>query len=79
MDLSAKHVGFVLASYAVAFTLLTVLVGAILVRMRHVRRRLAALEAEGASRRAAASPAPARAEMSDRAQAASPEQGQEAT
>ena len=80
MDLSAKHVGFVLSAYAVAFTLLAVLIGAIVMRMRLVRRRLAALEAEGAVRRAApARPAVAGAEMSGDVNMASAEQGQEAS
>ena len=67
MDLSAKHVGFVLSAYAVAFTLLTVLVAGILWRMRRVRSRLAALEEQGVRRRKApARPATASAEMVER-------------
>jgi len=74
MDLAAKHIGFVLSAYAVAFVLLSALIVAIVVRMRLVRRRLAALEAEGAARRAApARPAAASARM------VSAEQGQEAS
>ncbi|GEM_PF-7058422 len=61
MDLAAKHIGFVLASYAVAFTLLALLVVLLLLRMRTVRRRLRVLEEQGARRRAAARPAGARA------------------
>ncbi len=74
MDLAAKHIGFVLSAYAVAFVLLTVLIGGIVLRMRLVRRRLAALEEEGAARRAApARPAVASGRM------VSAEQGQEAS
>ena len=51
MDFAAKHIGFVLASYAVAAVLLLGLVAALLLRMRNVRRRLAELEAQGAARR----------------------------
>lgn len=56
MDLAARHIGFVLASYAVAFVLLAGLIIAFIARMRAVRRRLAALEAQGARRRKAAAP-----------------------
>ena len=64
MDLTAKHIGFVLAAYAVASVLLAVLVGGIVWRMRMVRRRLAMLEAQGAARRKApARPAAASARM----------------
>ena len=67
MDMSAKFVGYVLAAYAVAFVLLAALVAGILLRMRRVRRRLAALEAQGARRRKApAHPAAASAEMVER-------------
>ena len=52
MDLAAKHVGFVLASYGVAALLIGGLILAILIRARGVRRRLAELEAAGAKRRA---------------------------
>ncbi len=54
MDLAAKHIGFVLASYAVATILLGALIATIIMRARRVRRRLAELEAAGARRRAAA-------------------------
>ena len=54
MDFASKHIGFVLASYGVAFVLLGVLIGAVILRMRAVRKRLAELEAQGASRRAPA-------------------------
>ena len=54
MDLAARHIGFVLASYAVAFVLLSGLIVFLVVRMRAVKRRLAALEAQGARRRRAA-------------------------
>ncbi len=54
MDLAAKHIGFVLASYAVAFVLLAGLILFLVARMRHVRRRLATLQAQGARRRRAA-------------------------
>ncbi len=74
MDMSAKFVGFVLAAYAVAFTLLVVLIGGMLARMRLVRKRLASLEAEGAARRAApVRPVAASAEM------VTAEQGQKAS
>ncbi len=68
MDFAAKHIGYVLASYGVAFVLLAMLIGIILVRMRMVKKRLAELEAQGASRRAPARTAgtgqkPARVEL----------------
>ena len=64
MDMSAKFVGYVLAAYAVAFVLLAALIGGTLWRMRTVRRRLAMLEAQGATRRKApARPAAASARM----------------
>ena len=72
MDMSAKFVGYVLAAYAVAFTLLSVLIVGMLVRMHMVRKRLAALEAEGVARRAA----PVRP-MATSAEMVSAEQGQE--
>ena len=66
MDMSAKFVGYVLAAYAVAFVLLAVLVGGIVLRMRRVRRQLAMLEAQGARRRKAAARPAASAEMVER-------------
>ena len=51
MDLAAKHVGFVLASYAVAFVAIGGLVIAIWLRARSIRRRLEELERLGAPRR----------------------------
>ena len=67
MDLSAKHVGFVVAAYAVAFVLLAALIAGIVVRMRLVQRRLTTLEAQGARRRKIApSSAVASGEMVER-------------
>ncbi len=51
MDLAAKHVGFVLASYAVAFLAIGGLILAIWLRARLVRHRLEELERLGAPRR----------------------------
>ncbi len=51
MDLAAKHVGFVLAAYAVAFVAIGGLVIAIWLRARSIRHRLAELERLGAPRR----------------------------
>jgi len=54
MDFSAPHVGFVLASYALAFILLGALVVSIWMRARRVRKRLQELERLGAPRRRSA-------------------------
>jgi heme exporter protein CcmD len=51
MDLAAKHVGFVLASYAVAFVAIGGLIAAVWLRARRVSRRLEELERLGAPRR----------------------------
>ncbi len=51
MDFAARHAGFVIASYAVAFVLVGGLVTATLIRYRAVRRRLEELERLGAPRR----------------------------
>lgn len=54
MDMAARHVGFVIASYGVTLLLLAALIAAIMVRARAVRRRLEELERLGAPRRRAA-------------------------
>ena len=74
MDFSAEHAGFVVAAYAVAFVLLAGLAAVIVVRMRHIRRRLAELEAQGASRRA-----PARTPAMDEATGAGLLEGQKSS
>ncbi len=51
MDFAARHAGFVIASYAVAFVLVGGLIAATLIRYRAVRRRLEELERLGAPRR----------------------------
>ena len=67
MDLAARHVGFVLAAYGVAFVALAALIAGIVIRARNVRRRLEELERIGAPRRrrmAAGADAPDGAEKS---------------
>ncbi len=66
MEMSAKFVGYVLASYAVTFVLLAVLIGGIVWRMHAVRRKLTMLEAQGAHRRKAPVRPAASAEMVER-------------
>ena len=51
MDFAARHAGFVIASYGVAFVLVGGLIAATLIRYRAVRRRLEELERLGALRR----------------------------
>ena len=48
MDFSAAHVSFVVAAYAVSFAGLAVLVLAILLRDRRLRRQVAALDRDKA-------------------------------
>ena len=51
MDLSAKHTGFVLASYAISVLVLGILIAATIIRERRTRVKLARLEKAGAGRR----------------------------
>ena len=56
IDFSADHIGFVIASYAVTFTVLGALLAWTLIRARAITRRLEALERDGTPRRRASSP-----------------------
>jgi heme exporter protein D len=51
MDLAANHVGFVLAAYGVSAIVLAVMTASVVLRHRHVARRLGELQARGAPRR----------------------------
>ncbi|HHI82081.1 MAG TPA: heme exporter protein CcmD [Rhizobiales bacterium] len=51
MDLSAKHTGFVLASYAISALVLGILIAATIMRERRTRVKLSRLEKTGARRR----------------------------
>lgn len=51
MDLQAKHIGFVLAAYAVSFLSVLALIVAVWWRGRRIARRLEELERMGAPRR----------------------------
>ena len=46
MDFSANHVGFVIASYALSFLLLAILIGSTLRRDRKLRAEAERLDAE---------------------------------
>lgn len=59
MDLSAPHVGYVIVCYAVSGLALGGLLLAIVLRARGIRRRLEALESDGAPRRARSVASPA--------------------
>ena len=59
MDFAARHAGFVIASYAVAFVLVGGLIATTLIRYRAVRRRLEELERLGAPRRRKVNDSPA--------------------
>lgn len=52
MDLSANHLGYVFASYGVSAVVLAILVIAVILRDRRLRRKVEALEKEGRGRRA---------------------------
>lgn len=51
IDFTAKHMGFVAASYAITVVVLGVLVVWIILRNRTVAKRLDQLDAQGAQRR----------------------------
>ena len=51
MDLSASHLGFVLAAYGVSAAVLAVVTGSVVARYRRMARRLGELQASGAPRR----------------------------
>ena len=51
MDLTAPHIGFVIAAYLLSAGILGGLVLWVLMRSRDLARRVASLEAEGAPRR----------------------------
>ena len=51
MDLSAAHIGFVLAAYGLSVLVLGAVTASVVVRYRRTARRLGELEASGAPRR----------------------------
>jgi heme exporter protein CcmD len=51
MDFAADHVGFVLAAYGLSAVVLGVATATVVLRHRHMARRLGELQASGAPRR----------------------------
>ena len=51
MDFAADHVGFVLAAYGISAVVLAIVTASVVLRYRHVARRLGELQASGAPRR----------------------------
>ena len=51
MDFAADHVGFVLGAYGLSALVLAVVTVSVVLRHRHVARRLGELQASGAPRR----------------------------
>jgi heme exporter protein CcmD len=51
MDFAASHIGFVLAAYGLSAIVLGVVTATVVLRHRHVARRLGELQASGAPRR----------------------------
>jgi heme exporter protein D len=51
LDFAANHVGFVLAAYGLSALVLGVMTASVVLRYRHVARRLGELQARGAPRR----------------------------